>query len=347
MSSENLPKIMRAVIHDQAKQTLSFTDKAPLPVLENGEYLLKVHSAAITNGELDWPRPEKYIVSVPGVEMAGEVVSSPSSTSKFKPGDKIYMRTTYPTPGSARDFTTATEKVLAMKPSNISADGAAAVPVSGITAWQALFVQAGLKPDFEGSAKSLDGQQYRVLVNGASGGAGLWMCQLAHAAGCYVVGVCSGKNAQLVKDHGADEILDYKKTSILDWIEQDPSRKVDLVLDCVTWNGGDAWQTLKEHGQLFSIVPRPDMVWQWDLDRPAGISETIKGKYFIMEAKAEDLERITTLIESGKARPVVDSVYPLEDYRAAFDKVASGRAVGKVVLKVADDQKTHISSKLI
>ena len=164
------------------------------------------------------------------------------------------------------------------------------------------------------------------------------MVQLAILAGATVVGTCSSKNAELVRDMGADEVIDYTQVSISEWAKQ--HEKVDLLLDCV---GGksreDAWHAIKEHGKLFSIVPPADMVWVWDYNTPEGISSTIVGKFFIMETNGQHLSYITQLIEHGKVRPTLDSVHQLQDYQAAFDRMKSWNAVGKIVLKVNDESE--------
>jgi NADPH:quinone reductase-like Zn-dependent oxidoreductase len=161
------------------------------------------------------------------------------------------------------------------------------------------------------------------------------MTQLAHWARCYVVGTCSSRNESLVRSCGADEIIDYTQTSISEWATEHD--KVDVVFDTV---GGkslqDAWHAVREGGKIITIVPPADMVWKWILDAPEGVSDTIEGKFFVMEPDVAQLRTITELIEAGVARPVVDSVYNLDEYQAAFDRVDSKRAVGKVVLKIAE-----------
>jgi NADPH:quinone reductase-like Zn-dependent oxidoreductase len=331
----SLPMTMRGIVHNQKLQTLAYSKALPLPTAGSNEVLLKVSAAAITRGELDWPRPPELNESFPGVDMAGNVVSAPEG-SKFNVGDKVYMRSEYPRAGSAREYSIGLEKELAIRPKNISAEEAAAAPVSALTAWQALFVHAGLPSPLQQTNGADAFKKYRVLVNGASGAVGLWKVQLAHLAGCTVVGTCTSSNAEMVRRMGADEVIDYTQTSISAWSKD--NEKVDLLLDCV---GGksrdDAWHAIKDHGKLFSIVPPPDMNWVWTYAAPEGVSSTIIGKFFIMEPNGEHLGLITTLIEQGKVRPIVDSVYKLEEYQKAFDRMNSKRAVGKVVLKIEQE----------
>ena len=224
MASATLPKTMRGLVHNQKLQTLAFSKSLQLPVPKENEILLKVSSTAITNGELDWPRPPELNESFPGTDMAGSVVSAPES-SKFKAGDKVYMRTEYPRAGSAREYSIGLEKELAIRPRTIGADEAAAVPVSALTAWQALFIHAALQSPMDQSKGVTNENRLRILINGASGAVGLWMVQLARIAGATVVGTCTSKNAVLVRNMGADEVIDYSQTSISEWAKQ--SEKVE------------------------------------------------------------------------------------------------------------------------
>ncbi|KAK5937732.1 hypothetical protein PMZ80_009861 [Knufia obscura] len=322
---------MKALIHNQSMGTLKLDESAPLPTTNNGEHLIKVDAAAITTGELLWPRPAELNESVPGVEAAGTVVTA-LSTSQFKPGDQVYFRTQYPRAGSAREYSIGLESEMAIRPSNVSAEEAAAVPVSALTAWQALLTKIDLNSLLDGQNGSQPNRRLRVFINGASGGVGLFLTQLAHLAGCQVVGTST--NEKLVREMGADEVINYKSTSITEWRKSHDAR-FDLILDLVGGHSLDeAWHLADEHGTVLTFVPPADMQWKFDLDRPAGISETVSGKFFLMQTNGKHLQQITRLIEDGRLRPTVDSVHRMDDYRQAFDRAFSGRAVGKVVLQV-------------
>jgi NADPH:quinone reductase-like Zn-dependent oxidoreductase len=336
MAIGQLPKTMRALVHNQALRALSLSHSYPVPTTSQNEHLIKVDAVALTNGELLWPRPPELNESHPGVEMAGQVVTAPPA-SKFPAGTNIYMRTTFPRAGSAREYSIGLETEIARRPGNISPEQAACVPVSALTAWQALFVHGGCSPRFDRPSHPSPEARKKVLVNGASGGVGLWMTQLAHAAGLWVTGTSNARNEVLVREFGANEIIDYTKTSISEWISNNPESKFDLVLDCV---GGDSltqvWRAAGENGLVLSIAPPKDMVWKFTLDRPESVSGTVQGRFFIMEPNGEHLQQITELIEAGKARAVVDSVFRLEEYQMAFDRVGSGRTTGKVVIQVRE-----------
>ncbi|MBE7180618.1 MAG: NADP-dependent oxidoreductase, partial [Terriglobus roseus] len=339
-SSSALPTTMRALLHNQTTQslTLATSHPTPTPDLAAREHLLRVSATALTRGELLWPRPADAGPYSPGVEMAGEVVEPVPAGSAFPAGTRVYMRTTFPRCGSARDYAVGREAELARRPRNVSAEEAAATAVGALTAWQGLFVHGGVHAVFDDGGKKANAGR-RVLVNGAAGAVGMWAVQLARAAGCEVVGTASGAAKKAaVRAAGAVEVVDYRETSIRAWAEADEAdRKVDLVFDTV---GGasldDAWWAVKPAGGLvLSIVPAADMVWRWVLDRPAGVSERVSGKFFIMDSNGEHLGRVTELIEQNLARPTVDSVFALEEFEKAFERVDSGKTTGKVVLKVA------------
>lgn len=332
---------MRALLYNRPLQTLETSSSWPVPQprFEDDEHLLEVSAYAITKGELQWPLPpDVYQDYSPGVEMSGTVVASPAG-SKFPPGTEVYMRTTTPRSGSAREYAIGLGKELARKPHTLTHDEAAAVPVSALTAWQALFVQAGFKEPTTGDAPTPESQeQKRILIVGASGSVGLWTTQLARLAGFWVVGTCQTKNISLVQDFGAQEVIDYTKTSIAQWSDAKGDKqkpKFDLVLDCVHANSTEAWQAAhSEHGLVLSIVAPDDFGWKWTLNRPEGISTGVNGRFFIMDSDGGQLGKITSLIDAGKLRHKADNVFEFDEFRKAFDRVDSGQTTGKVVVKV-------------
>lgn len=192
-----------------------------------------------------------------------------------------------------------------------------------MTAWQALFEQAGI-----GSLESGAWKGKRVLVTAASGGVGAWVVQLAKLAGASVVGTCGPDNLGFVRGLGADEVLDYRSVDLKSWVAADGGRKVDVVVDCIGRKAlADAWWALREGGIVMSIFQPPgDM-------RPQGCeTKDVKEVFFIMEPVGEHLEAITRLVEEGKCRGFVDSVWPLELFQEAFKRVESGHARGKVII---------------
>lgn len=321
-----IPDTQRAIVQPD-KMSTSVTMIAhhpvPNPDFAADEHLVRVHTTAITNGELLWSRyfplpAGSTKVLVPCNDIAGTVVAAPQS-SLFQPGTEVYARSSYARTGCARDYTILVGDEMAERPQSLSWAESAAVPMSAETAWQALFVHAGLEARKGGA----DGK--RVFVTAASGGAGVWMVQLAKWAGAEVVGTCSTANVDLVKSRGADVVLDYTKTDVKQWAV-DGIHQADLVIDCI---GGqaleDAWWVVKEGGTLLSIFQPPEE------KKPMGAPANVRNFFFVMTTSGEQLRKISPLVDEGM-RPALDSAVPFDQYQSAFDKLASGRTKGKIVL---------------
>ena len=192
----------------------------------------------------------------------------------------------------------------------VRADDLAAIPLAALTAWQALFIHAKLSK----------GQ--RVLIHGASGGVGTYAVQLARWAGAHVITTASLRNADFLRDLGADQIVDYSTNRF-----EDVVRDVDVVFDLV---GGDtltrSWQVVGAGGVLVSVVsPQPAL--------PARKSR-IRFVYFIVEPSSRQLRQIGGLVESGDDRPIVDHVFPLDQARSAYEAARVGHPKGKIVLSI-------------
>ncbi|EFR03815.1 alcohol dehydrogenase zinc-binding domain-containing protein [Nannizzia gypsea CBS 118893] len=328
-SGTSVPQTGRSVNQDVPSTTLTLqTRPTPIPNFEVGEHLIRVHATALCAGELYW---HTYVTftkdeTVPGPDVAGTVVLAPPS-SPFQPGDHVYCRIPYSRPGGARDHTIALTSELARKPKNLSWEEAATVPLSALTAWQALFDQSGMWDGPED--ERVKGK--RVAVTAASGAVGMWILQFARIAGFEaVIGTCGDGNEEFVKSMGATDAVNYKKTSLMEWAAEKEGRKADMVIDCF---GGkslvDAWGCVKDGGVLVSMVGYPEQ------EKPAGLEvKDVKSHFFIMEPRGDQLQKVSELVEQGKCSFLMDSVYPLEQFQEATDKVESRRVRGKVVLKV-------------
>ncbi|KAK2733166.1 hypothetical protein FQN57_002285 [Myotisia sp. PD_48] len=328
----SLPALGRFVSQDISQGTLSVQIRPiPTPNFEADEHLVRVHATAFCAGELNWhifvETPiQEYI---PGPDIAGIVVAAPPSSS-FKAGDEVFARIPYPRQGGSGDYTLATSSELAYKPRNLSWEEAATVPLSALTAWQTLFDQPGL---FTGPEDE-NVRDKRLVVTAASGSVGIWIIQLARLAGFkQIVGTCGQENEEWVRSLGATDVLNYRKTSLSDWIRegQGEDRKADLVIDCF---GGtsltDAWGCVKDGGVLLSICAPPESA------RPAGCTAAgVKNFFFIMTPRGDQLQQVTKLLEQKKCVAFLDSIFEFQDYQQALDKVAGRHAKGKVVLKVA------------
>ena len=190
---------------------------------------------------------------------------------------------------------------------------AAAVPLTALTAWQALFVHARLAA----------GQT--ILIHGAAGGVGVFAVQLARWAGAHVIATASARNRDFLRELGANEIIDHTTTRF-----EEAVHGVDFVFDTV---GGDtlqrSWQVVKPGGVLLSIVsPRPSFAEAKGYD--------VRPVWFIVQPNREQLVKIGALIDEGKVRPIIDTVLPLAQARQAYEQGAKGHTRGKIVLRVGD-----------
>jgi NADPH:quinone reductase-like Zn-dependent oxidoreductase len=326
---------------DPNSTTLTLDSSAPVPETnEEYNHLLQVKATSPCLNELHWAAafPDLIKESVPGTEASAIVIKSPPD-SPFQPGTEVFYRMYVGSaglgvPGCLREYTVARQDTLARKPRNLSWEEAATVPLSALTAWQGLFEHGTLdkRALTEGSAEAREeNAKARVLITGASGGVGLWLIQLASAAGAgSVIALCHPSKEELVRSRGATDVIPYTTQTITQWA--DNNQPVDLVVDTV---GGDTldstWAAIRPGGTILTVsstgrgVPRPEGV-----DK-----EVAKAEWYLVESRGSDLAEIGNLLEAGKVSPALDSVFDFEDYEAAFEKVQSRKATGKVAIRVS------------
>jgi len=331
---------MKAFILDRYKKkgTLRFGGR-PEPTVGDNDVLVEIHASGlnildskIRDGEfkLILPYRPPFIL---GHDVAGTVVRVGSKVRRFKPGDEIYSRPRDGRVGTFAEYIAINEADVALKPRNVSMEEAASIPLVGLTAWQALLERAKLEK----------GQ--KVLIHAGSGGVGTFAIQLAKHLGATVATTTSTANVDLVKSLGADVAIDYKRKDfekvlsgydvVLNSLDADTLRK--------------SLSVLKPGGKLISISgpPDPDFAREqglnWVLKQVIrllsfGIRRKAKGRlisysFLFMRANGEQLSRITSLIEAGIIRPVLDRVFPFEATNEALAYVEAGRSKGKVVVK--------------
>ena len=307
---------MKAIrTHGRGGPEQLFFEDAPLPEVRRGEVLVRVRATGITPMELTWDASYQYadgtprIPGIPGHEVSGVVERMAPDVTDFHPGDEVYGLVDFPHDGAAADFAAVRAANLALKPLTIPHEQAAALPLSALTAWQALFEHARLDV----------GQS--VLIHGGAGGVGSLAVQLARWRGSRVLATASASNAELVRSLGADEVIDYRTTRF-----EERLRDIDVVLDTI---GGEtlerSWRVLRKGGVLVTLVS----------PIPPGVAEQhgVRGMFFIVSGNREQLDQITGLVNAGKLTPVVSEVLPLARAREAFEHGAAGHAPGKIVLQ--------------
>jgi NADPH:quinone reductase-like Zn-dependent oxidoreductase len=312
----------------------------PEPDLRENDVLVEIHAAGVNlldskirSGELK-PILRYRPPFVLGHDVAGTVVRAGSRVRKFKPGDEVYSRPRDGRIGTFAEYIAMNEADVALKPKNLSMEEAASIPLVGLTAWQALVQRATLKK----------GQ--KVFIQAGSGGVGTFAIQLAKHLGATVATTASAASADLVKGLGADVVIDYRKEDF---------EKILSGYDVVL-NSQDAktleksLRVLKPGGKLISISGPPDLEFAKEQGlnmvlrlvlrllsrgiRTKAKRHSVRFSFLFMRADGEQLSKITSLIESGTIGPVIDRVFPFEATREALAYVETGRAKGKVVVKV-------------
>jgi NADPH:quinone reductase-like Zn-dependent oxidoreductase len=258
---------------------------------------------------------------VRGTDVAGVVEAIGSGVTRFEPGDEVFGWAD----GSYAEYAAAPQDKLASKPSNLSFEEAAAVPMAGLVALQALRDRANVQT----------GQE--VLINGASGGIGTFAVQIATSLGAEVTGVTSTRNLDLVRSIGADHVIDYTQTDFTRNGEQ-----YDLILDNVSNHSlSNLRRALTSTGMLIPNGGRFDKRWLASGGRIVqGIVMFRFGSQklgnFLQSTTHEDLVTLKDLIEAGKVTPVMDRAFALSATAEAIDHVGRGHARGKVAISVFD-----------
>src|SRR5262249_14885063 len=268
--------------------------------------LLSGKYAKVLGTQLPW---------IPGYDVAGTVEKVGANVKKFKAGDPVYAFISISNGGAYAEHTLAKENQVALKPATLSFAEAAGVPSVALTAWQSLADKANVQP----------GQT--VLIQGASGGVGMFAVPMAKIRGAKVYATASTANQDFLKELGADVAIDYKTQKF-----EDVVKDVDVVVDGV---GGEtlkrSYAVVKKGGMLVALVGRVD---QAELDKHG-----IRGVSLEAEYRGDQLEEIGKLIDAKKIRVVVSDTFPLADAAKALAKADTRHARGKVVLKIRDEPK--------
>jgi NADPH:quinone reductase-like Zn-dependent oxidoreductase len=318
---------MKAVVYKKfgPPDVLQLADvKKPQPA-EN-EILLKVHAASANAYDWRHLRADPFLIRfmgagifkpshpILGADMAGTVEAVGTNVKSFKPGDRVFGEGGY---GGFAEFACADANRFAIMPDGISFEEAAAAPMAALTSLQ------GLRD--KGKINAGD----KVLVNGASGGVGSFAVQIAKSFDAEVTGVCSTSKVDFVRSLGADHVLDYRKEDITR-----SGKKYDLILDIAAYRPtGDYKRILKPGGMYVMIGGSMGRIFSMMFKSMIGNRNMT---VMIAEVKQADLEVIGEMLGEGKIRSVIDKQFPLEKTADALRHLESGKACGKVVVRVRE-----------
>jgi len=326
-------KALQLVKYGEIKDSLTFNEISK-PTINSKDVLIEVKAAAINPidkliilGNLQGMLPVPFPSTV-AYDVSGIVVDKGAEVSDFEIGDLIYSRVPQEQMGTIAAYVAVTSAAVSKKPGNITFEEAASLPLAGLTAMQSL-EYAGIK------------ENDKVLIHAGSGGVGSLAIQYAKAKGAYVYTTTSSDNVKWVKELGADRVIDYK-TEDYKIIVKD----VDIVFDTLGQNYTlEAFQVIKQGGKVITVIGALDedtakMFGMADYKMPEELAKRISAKeatykYIFMQPNGAHLNEIKLLVEDEKIKPIIDKIYPFSESIEAFTHLASGRAKGKIVIKIS------------
>ncbi|MGA3598876.1 NADP-dependent oxidoreductase [Lysinibacillus agricola] len=328
-----------AVIHHYGQKNLELT-KMEIPKISSDDVLVEIHAASIN--PIDYKVRDgkvKMLLSykmplVLGNDFSGVIVKVGENVAEFQVGDEVYGRPRKSRIGTFAEYIAIHKDDIAIKPKNLSFEEAAAIPLVGLTTYQAFYDIMQLKPND------------KVLIQAGSGGVGTFAIQLAKLMGAYVATTTSSKNEALVKRLGADKVINYKNENFEDILSD-----YDYVYDTL---GGEALQNsfkiLKPGGKIVSLSGTPNYrfakeyglnLWKSLLLKFATRKLTdlekqyeVEYHFLFMKPSRIQLEIIREFIKAKKIAPIIDRIVLLNDIQKAFEYSESGRAKGKVIIKI-------------
>jgi len=291
----------------------------PIPTLQEHEVLVEIHAASVN--PVDWKIRSGHMSAilsyqlpiVLGMDFAGVVKRIGKGVNHFKVGDAVLAKASIMNNGAYAEFTAIDEQLLVLMPQNLSFAEAAALPLAGITAWQALTDHTKLKAG------------ETVLIHGGAGGVGSLAIQFAKALGAVVVTTASEKNAEFVRSIGADKVISYDKEDFTAVLGQ----SVDVVFDMI---GGDvlnkSYNVLVRGGRLVTIWGK--------VDEALAVEKGVTAVTFVTAEGGGHLAQIVKLVEEGKVHPIVGPIFPLsaEGLQNAHKMSETGHGRGKMIIKV-------------
>ena len=311
-------KTMKAVcIYGYGGPEVLVYEDAPRPHPDAGEVLVRVHAAGIN--PVDWKIREGHLKEmlkhtlplVLGWDLSGVVEALGSGLTRLKVGDEVFSRPDISRDGAYAEYVVVKESELALKPKSLDHLHAAALPLSGLTAWQSLFDAAGLAA----------GQ--RVLIHAAAGGVGTLAVQLAKWKEAHVIGTASARNHDFLRKLGVDQIVDHETVRF-----EEAVQPVDVVFDTM---GGEiqerSWKVLKRGGILVSIVGPPSA--------ERAVAHGVRQAFVFTQPNLVQLTELAKLADADKLKTIVETVLPLSDATRGQELSERGHTRGKIVLRVA------------
>jgi NADPH:quinone reductase-like Zn-dependent oxidoreductase len=317
MKERSMPTMKAVRFHAYGGSDALVYEDAPEPQAAAGEVLVKVHATSVN--PVDWKIRAGYLKSlrdyslpfILGWDVSGVVESVGSGVMAWKAGDEVYGFPDSSRNGAYAEYIAVNESKLARKPESLDHIHSAAIPLAGLTAWQALFDTAGLTA----------GQ--KVLIHAAAGGVGHLAIQFAKNKGLYVAGTASGRNQEYLKQLGCDLAINYETTRFEDVVHD-----FDAVIESM---GGDvrvrSWRVLKKGGILVALIGPPPS----EEDAKA---HGVRASIIWGHADADELAEIGKLADSGRVRPEIAAVFPLREAAKAHQMSETEHVRGKIVLQV-------------
>ena len=303
--------------HQPGGPEVLLVESAPVPMPADDEVLVAVRAAAITFDELTWVETwtrdgVSRTPTIPSHEVSGVIADIGSGVTDFRPGDEVYGLIRFDRDGAAAQYVTVPAADLAARPMTVSHTVAAALPLAGLTALQALVDHAKVRPGED------------VLVLGAAGGVGALAVQLANILGANVTATVRSDTGDLVRDFGAKRVIDVRSEAF-----DDGGPAYDVVIDTV---GGEtldrSYSVLRRGGRLITLSAPP----------PAGKADEygVTATFFIVTPNREQLAELAALVDRGRLRVEIAATFPLAKGREAFESRHSNRRAGKTVIVVSD-----------
>jgi NADPH:quinone reductase-like Zn-dependent oxidoreductase len=309
---------MKAVrIHSYGGSEVLKYEDVPQPDITDNEILVQVHAVGVN--PVDWKIREGYMQQGLNHKMplilgwdSGVVAKVGSNVNNFQTGDDVYAYTSLRRDGAYAEYIAIPAHEVAHQPKSLDYIAAASVPVAALTAYQALFDTAKLSAE------------QTVLIHAAAGGVGSFAVQLAKNKGVRVIGTASARNHRFLKELGVDEAIDYNQVHFEKVIDD-----IDVVFDTIGEKVQErSWKVLKSGGALVSIISPPSQA--------TATQHKVRAAFVAVEPNQFQLAEVAELIDSGKVKPIVDTVLPLSEVRQAHELSQSGHMRGKIVLQVVN-----------